>query len=117
MEKRNSRWRAFWLFHLALLVAALAALLYAFFTAQFLPETFYHCPMHDLLHLYCPFCGGTRAVGALVRLRLGEAFLLAPVCLSLLPVAAALDARAFILLCRGSARPLLPRGWWWALCL
>lgn len=117
MEKRKSRWLAFGLFHLTLFSAVLAALLYALFTARFLPKTFYHCPMHDLLRLYCPFCGGTRAVGALVRLRFGEAFLLSPVCLSLLPVAAALDVRAFVLLCRGSDKPLLPRGWWWALCL
>lgn len=25
------------------------------------------CLLHDLLFLYCPFCGGTRAVGALLR--------------------------------------------------
>lgn len=117
MKKGFSGWRAFLLFHLTLVLAGAVALLYVFLTARFLPPTFYHCPLHDLLHLYCPFCGGTRAVRALTEFRPGVAFLLSPVCLSLLPVAAAFDLRAFLLLCRRSGHSLLPRGWWWLLCL
>lgn len=117
MTENRSRLRAFLLVHLALAVAVLLSFLYAFFTERFLPPSFYHCPLHDLLHLYCPFCGGTRALRALARFRFGEAFRLSPVCLSLLPVAAAFDLRALILLCRGGEGPLLPRGWWWVLCL
>lgn len=112
MNGNVSRWRAFALFHLALIAAAGVSFLYAFLTARFLPPSFYHCPMHDLLRLYCPFCGGTRALRALAELRFAEAFLLSPVCLSLLPLAAAADIRAFVLLCRGSEKRLLPSGVW-----
>lgn len=110
MKKNTSRWRAYLLFHLALALTGLLCFLYAFVTARFFPPSFYHCPMHDLLHLYCPFCGGTRALRALAQLRFAEAFCLSPVCLSFVPVAAVLDIRALILLCRGSHKPLLPRG-------
>ncbi len=32
------------------------------------------CLMHDWMHLYCPLCGGTRSVDALLRFRFSEAF-------------------------------------------
>ncbi len=32
------------------------------------------CGMKDLLHLYCPFCGATRALDSLLHLRVADAF-------------------------------------------
>jgi len=38
------------------------------------PTAFGGCWIHDLLFLYCPLCGGTRAAAALARLDFVEAF-------------------------------------------
>lgn len=39
------------------------------------PHTFYpQCPIFRLTHLYCPGCGATRAIAALLHGRLAEAF-------------------------------------------
>lgn len=39
------------------------------------------CAFQQLLHIYCPGCGGTRAVYSLLRFRLWESFLEHPVVL------------------------------------
>lgn len=39
------------------------------------------CLFHDLLHLYCPGCGGTRAVQALMDFRFVDSFLYHPIVL------------------------------------
>ena len=55
-----------------------------------------HCLFHDLFHVYCPSCGGTRAVQALLRLDLLESFR----CLPIVPLGAvaglALYVRAWV---------------------
>jgi len=49
-----------------------AALLYRFPPG---PNTFYpQCPVFRFTHLYCPGCGATRALAALLHGRLAEAF-------------------------------------------
>ena len=37
-------------------------------------SVFFGCILHDFAHLYCPFCGGTRSLGAILRGSFGEAF-------------------------------------------
>lgn len=37
-------------------------------------SVFFGCILHDFLHLYCPFCGGTRSMSALLHGSFGEAF-------------------------------------------
>ena len=100
---------------LAHLCAAAAALLfagYAWLMQGIFPNGFYHCALHDFLHLYCPFCGGTRTVSALLRfdfltvLRLNQALPPAALCLLVL------DVRALVLLCRRAEGPLFPE-WAW----
>lgn len=52
--------------------AALASLVPFFFLYRFLigllPTGMSGCILHDYLFLYCPLCGGTRAIEALLRL-------------------------------------------------
>ncbi|MBE6555955.1 MAG: DUF2752 domain-containing protein [Ruminococcaceae bacterium] len=103
----RTRWRGFFLFHLYALLSALFFWIYAGL-AEVLPEHFYHCFMHDVLHLYCPLCGGTRAFSKLLTLSVVEAFSLNPAVLLAALIALALDLRAFFLLLRGSSAPLLP---------
>lgn len=40
---------------------------------QSAPPILLNCWIHDLWHLYCPLCGGTRAVSAMIRLDFLEA--------------------------------------------
>lgn len=104
----DARWKKYVILHVNLLLIAAGFAAYALLTRFLLPDGFFHCFLHDVLHLYCPFCGGTRAFLALLTgnfataLHLNGALLLAAfVCLGI-------DLRAFILLCRKSKRPLLP---------
>lgn len=39
-----------------------------------LPRNMTGCILHDWAFLYCPFCGGTRAVSALLQFRIVDAF-------------------------------------------
>lgn len=39
------------------------------------------CAIHDVFHIYCPGCGGTRAVYSLLRLRIWESFMEHPMVL------------------------------------
>jgi hypothetical protein len=68
MSRQSRRWIA----NLALtIVAATSCLL-----LRFPPETsgFYpRCPVFTWLHIYCPGCGGTRAMAALLHGRVNEA--------------------------------------------
>ena len=62
-----------------ILLAVLAAAVLALGTKlinSLLPEGYYlpYCLCHDLLHLYCPFCGCTRAGLALFRLDFAASF-------------------------------------------
>lgn len=60
------------LFHLALAVCAALFPLYRGLVAL-LPDRMTGCILHDRLFLYCPLCGGTRALAALLRLHFAEA--------------------------------------------
>ncbi len=100
-----------WL-HVALLLGAAAFAVYAILMKVLLPDGSPHCLLHELLHLYCPFCGGTRAFLSLLRLDFHAALRFnAAVVLAAL-FALTLDVRALVILCRNSEKPLLPRGWW-----
>ncbi|MBQ9805315.1 MAG: DUF2752 domain-containing protein [Clostridia bacterium] len=53
-------------------ICLLAVLLRRFL--QNAPPILSNCWVHDLLFLYCPLCGGTRALGAMLRFDFFEAF-------------------------------------------
>ncbi len=65
--------RQYLLLHLIILILCCLFPLYRLISAH-LPQRFSGCLMHDFLFLYCPMCGGTRAVGALLHFRFAEAF-------------------------------------------
>lgn len=71
------------------------------------------CFFHDRLFLYCPFCGGTRAVGALLRLQLVQAWNFNPVVTIGVFTFLLLDLLAFIRLLRGKSRLYPIPAWGW----
>lgn len=116
-----SRRRSFWVFHLIALVLA-ACWIGCFFLFSRLRAAGYFvvtCPMHDLLRVYCPLCGGSRAILSLLRFDFATAFRSNPAVLLSLPVLLFYYVRALIVFVRGGAFSFrLPRKWTVALlCL
>jgi len=94
----KQRWKSYVLVHVCLLAVAALFALYAWIIRLFPSDTF-HCLLHDLFRLYCPFCGGTRGFRALLSLRLAEAMRLCGDLILAALLALALDIRALVLLC------------------
>lgn len=97
--------------HAALLASALVFAAYALMMRRLFPGGYFDCVMGDLLHLYCPFCGGTRALLALLAGDLAGAFAYHAL---LLPAAAVLlvaDGVVFFRLCRSKAARFPGRLW------
>ena len=85
---------------LFLLLAALYAL--AYFICERAGLDFFHCRIASTIGIYCPGCGGSRAVAALFCLRPLSAFLLyPPVPIALICLAVADVKMALLLLGRG----------------
>ena len=78
-----------------------------------LPQHMTGCPLHDYLFLYCPVCGGTRAVEAMLRLDfLGAFYANAYVTLSV-PVVFSLDVIAWVRYFRKKTPLLRIPAWGW----
>lgn len=73
------------------------------------------CFFHDWLMLYCPLCGGTRSVEALLKLDFAEALRANALVVLLIPVAAAIYVRAWMRLKRGEERLFPFPHWAWIL--
>ncbi len=101
--------------HAALLTALLLFPLYRLL-ADRLTDAITGCFLHDRLFLYCSFCGGTRALSALLRFDLPRALALNPLVVFLVLAAIGLDIFALVRLLKGKAR-LLPIPWWWIIIL
>ncbi len=72
------------------------------------------CPMHDLLHLYCPGCGGTRAIVALFRGQVIHSLACNPISLYLVVGFLVFDLRAAIAIMRNEERVLtIPPQYFW----
>lgn len=116
-----SRRRSFWTFHLIALVLA-GGWISCFFLFSRLRAAGYFvvtCPLHDLLKIYCPLCGGSRAILSLFRFDLPGAFRANPAVLLSLPVLLFYYVRALVIFARGGAFSFrIPRKWTVALlCL
>ena len=74
------------------------------------------CPLHDLFRIYCPFCGGSRAVLSLLRFDVLTAFRVNPAVVIALPVLLVFYIRALIAFFRGVVFSYrIGRGWTFAL--
>ena len=76
------------------------------------------CIMHDLVHIYCPLCGGTRAFVALCRGQLWQSLQYHPLALYFALGFLMFDGIALYRLIRRDERPLLavPR-WYWIVAI
>jgi hypothetical protein len=91
MSVRTRRWLAN-LVAFAVAVAACVVLRFPPVSSQFYPR----CPIFFWLHIYCPGCGGTRALAALLHGRLKEAMQWNAMVVIFLPFAAAFLAVTYL---------------------
>ena len=112
--KRKSRALAVYIgIHAAIPVLGLAAMLITEFVQKTPNRLLSGCWVHDLLFLYCPLCGGTRAAGALARLDVLNAFRYNAAVVIFLLVLLIWDVVAFVRMLRGKTRWWsFPRGFW-----
>ncbi|MBQ8431897.1 MAG: DUF2752 domain-containing protein [Clostridia bacterium] len=81
--------------------------------AELLPSFFTRCWPHDRLFLYCPLCGGTRALSELLQLHFLEALRYNAFVVLLVAALILLDLVAWYRAWSGK-RPLLSLpGWFW----
>ena len=113
MSKNVRRWM---LFNAALLLLFLALLFYA--RMALAPSGLAFCLFKELFHLYCPFCGGTRAFSALCRFDLISALRYNAYLTLFAFFAAFYDLLILIRLLLHRPRPFsLPKWLWWVLLL
>ena len=113
MIEQQRAWHTFWLVNAIALLIALAGGVALFVVAR-QAGNLATCPFHDVLRLYCPVCGGTRATWHLLHGKIGAALrchaAVVWTCAALLFV----DIRAFFRLLRQKTRPFYcsPAFWW-----
>ncbi len=106
MNIRNPVLRNYLQLHLVILLGGLASVVVARLESMF---GGFYCLMHAVLHLYCPLCGGTRAVGALLHGQIVSAIIYNPYVIIGGAILAAFDLRALYRLWRyRGAVPLFP---------
>ena len=75
-----------------------------------------NCPLHDYLHLYCPGCGGTRAMVALIRGQLWHSLRCNPLSAYLAAGFLYFDATALYRIIKSKTPVLrIPLWYWWVL--
>jgi hypothetical protein len=87
--------------HAGLVLAAVLFPLYQWLTSRLSLPFFKGCFLHDFLHVYCSFCGGTRSVDALLHFDFALAFQYNALIPLLLIVFIGLDIVALVRLLRG----------------
>ena len=93
--------------HAAFLLFVAFFALYGYVMIGIFENRLFHCFMHDVAHLYCPLCGGTRAF--LLCLRLDPAALIFnPAAILWGMLFAVLDVRALVLILKGREGELFP---------
>ena len=96
-------------------IAALALLMLAYkWASEVLAKAFFrlpYCLTHQLFHLYCPLCGGTRAATALLRLDLVSALRYNPLVVAFALGLVIYDAVALVRVFRGGDLPRVKINW------
>ncbi len=108
MKRKN-----LWIWIAVHLVLLLGILLFPYYqrwmTGRFLILS--GCIMHDFLHLYCPFCGGTRALAALLHGSVGDAFRFHPLLPLFFFAGILYDGMTFYRILTGKKLPVrIPKG-------
>lgn len=104
--------KQFLLMHIIAVAAVLLLPLYTKLT-DYLSFGITKCLLHDVFYLYCPLCGGTRAVMALLRLNVAEAFRCNAFVVLCLPIALFFYLRAWWRLRRGEEKLWQVPAWLW----
>lgn len=124
MRPQNShaaprRWLMFALVHLVLILLILGAFAWRDLIDRIPPRPngtrFSGCILHDLVHVYCPLCGGTRAMVALCRGQLLTSLLCNPVTAYLAVGFIVFDVIAAVRIIRHSPLPLVRIPKWYVI--
>ena len=108
MPERKKLLLKYLFLHLAVLLYGVFILLWTLFSRRL--GVSYFCLSHDLLRIYCPFCGGTRSLSSLLRLDLVAALRFNAAFVLSLPLLVFFDIRAlFYILGSRCDRSLFPR--------
>ena len=98
--------------HLCLLLICLLFPLYVAFADRFFSFRF-GCVFHDYLSLYCPFCGGTRAISSLLRFQFWNAIRYNVLVVGLVIWALVLDVTVLVRLLKNKDKLLRFPHWGW----
>ena len=93
-------------FNLLLLLLLALFPLYRFFMWEGAGKSIGGCLMIKIFKLYCPVCGGTRALNAILHLDFISALKYSPLCVFLAASVAYFDVRAFVAIVRNEKRIL-----------
>ena len=116
---RRRRWLWFIALQLGVVLAAVGAYLYRAYLDT-LPGDGARsmCLLHDFLHLYCPGCGGTRAVVALLRGQIVHSLRCNPLSAYLAVGYLALDIRIAVAIVRGESYAIrVPMWYLWVMLI
>lgn len=115
MERKRA-WQLFVMVNAALLLAATVLYPTLIFFARRFGGLFNFCLFHDVLHLYCVTCGGTRATWLLLHGQVPAALRSNAAVVWTYAALLVVDVRALVHLLRGGTQPFrLPRAFWWML--
>ena len=113
------RWLMFALVHLVLILLILGAFAWRDLIDRIPPRPngtrFSGCILHDLVHVYCPLCGGTRAMVALCQGQLLTSLLCNPVTAYLAVGFIVFDVIAAARIVRHSPLPLVRIPKWYVI--
>ena len=112
MIAQKRRWTRYLVVHAVILFGVLLFPVYQSFTSR-LSRLVSGCVLHDFCFLYCPLCGGTRAVSALLRMDFVEALRYNAFVVVAVLAVAVMDVVAFVRLLRKKERILPLPSWSW----
>ena len=115
----RGRWLLFLLVHVITLVLIIAAFVFRSVIDLLPPRAdgsrISACILHDILHIYCPLCGGTRALISLCRGQLLSSLLQNPVSAYLAVGFVVFDVIALVRMLRRSPLPLVRIPKWYVI--